>query len=300
MKELATQAASGNAGNDLGKINTEATELLNEVDRIVGFTEYNGSTLLDGNFGATALSTATVGNLGGGQGIETIDVANADGSTTYLVTSDTSSGANGILTMEASVNGTTITQSIDMTTAAGLNPNEDYTFNFNALGVKVTVNDGFWGTFSAGGAAGSFQTTALGEATFQIGSKGAGVGGADSRLSFSLDDLSTASLNAGSALSIDLGTQSGAQTALNDIESAIDHLAEKRATVGALINRFTYAQSNLSVSIENKVASESIIRDVDMAAEMSNFTKNQILVQAGTSMLAQANLAPQNVLSLIR
>jgi flagellin len=299
MKELATQASSGNAGSDLSKIQAEADELTSEIDRIVGFTEYNGSTLLDGTFGSVSITSGSIGNLLGADGVENIDVTNAAGSTVFNVTTDTSGGGDGLLVMEANVNGTTVTQSLSLTPAAGLNPNEDYTFNFTALGTKITVNDGFWAVYSAHGTAGSFTTTGLGDATFQIGDKGAGAGGADSRLSFSLSNLATAAINNGSALSVDLSTQSGAQTALNDIDDSISYLAEKRGSLGALVNRFTYAQSNLAVTIENKTASESIIRDVDMAEEMSNFTKNQILVQAGTSMLAQANLVPQNVLSLL-
>jgi flagellin len=70
--------------------------------------------------------------------------------------------------------------------------------------------------------------------------------------------------------------------------------------VGSAQNRLGYAASNLSITLENFTAAESAIRDVDMAAEMTSFTKNQILVQAGVSMLAQANMAPQNVLSLFK
>ena len=70
--------------------------------------------------------------------------------------------------------------------------------------------------------------------------------------------------------------------------------------IGAAQSRLDYASANLSVSIENISASQSAIRDVDMAAEMVTFTKNQILLQAGTAMLAQANMMPQNVLSLLK
>ncbi len=64
------------------------------------------------------------------------------------------------------------------------------------------------------------------------------------------------------------------------------------------MNRLSYASANLASALENTQAAESVIRDVDMAAEMTNFTKNQILMQAGTAMLAQANMAPQAILSL--
>jgi flagellin len=96
----------------------------------------------------------------------------------------------------------------------------------------------------------------------------------------------------------DILTAAGAQGILDDIEDAISTVAEKRGDIGAYQNRLGYAAGNLAISVENFQAAESVIRDVDMAAEMSEFTKNQILLQAGTAMLAQANLAPQQVLAL--
>ena len=89
-------------------------------------------------------------------------------------------------------------------------------------------------------------------------------------------------------------------TALTDIDAAINAISDQRSSFGAVQNRLEHTYNNLSVYQENLSASESRIRDVDMAAEMVNFTKNNILQQAGTSMLAQAQQAPQAVLSLLR
>jgi len=173
---------------------------------------------------------------------------------------------------------------------------ETHELDFDHLGIKVTINENI--STAAGE---SLVTAALGNAVFQIGDKGgAGAPAQYSKLGFSLSAVDMAHLDGGSTLTVNLATQSAAQTALGDIDDAISHLATQRGKVGALINRMSYANSNLAVSIENKTASESIIRDVDMASEMSSFTKNQILVQASTSMLAQANLAPQSVLNLVR
>ncbi|MCM0622578.1 flagellin, partial [Nocardioides bruguierae] len=77
-------------------------------------------------------------------------------------------------------------------------------------------------------------------------------------------------------------------------------VSTQRSSLGAVQNQFEHRVNNLNVSVENLSASESRIRDTDMAAEMMNFTRSQILSQAGTSMLAQANQAPNNVLSLLR
>ena len=89
-------------------------------------------------------------------------------------------------------------------------------------------------------------------------------------------------------------------SSITDIDAAITAVSESRASLGAVQNRLEHRLNNLATYQENLVASESRIRDVDMAAEMVNFSKLQILQQAGTSMLAQANMAPQNVLSLLR
>lgn len=290
MKELATQAASGNSGSDLSKLNSEATALSSEINRITGFTEYNDKVLLEGGFGAVALSAAT--NLTAANGVQYIDATNAKAGATYTVTAISATART------VSLSDGTTTQQVTYSGSLGLNDSE--VLNFSNLGVKLTVNQ----RFAAAATAGAVPVTTsvfttknvLGDALFQIGSKDS----ANHRLGFQLSDVSTAALNNGSALSVDLSSIAGAQAALGAIDNAISHLASKRADVGTLVNRLAYAQSNLATSIENKAASESTIRDVDMASEMSNFTKNQILVQASTAMLAQANAAPQAVLSLLR
>jgi flagellin len=98
--------------------------------------------------------------------------------------------------------------------------------------------------------------------------------------------------------SLDLGAS--AASAIDSLDTAIKGISTARATLGAYQNRFEHTINNLNVAVENLSASESRIRDTDMAQEMVSFTRSQILTQAGTSMLAQANQAPQNVLSLLR
>ncbi len=100
--------------------------------------------------------------------------------------------------------------------------------------------------------------------------------------------------------SIDLTTAVGAQSALTSIDDAIDTLSDTFSAIGAAQNRFEFAFANAQSMVENLSAAESVIRDVDMAAEVAQMTKFQILQQAGTAMLAQANSAPQGVLSLLR
>jgi flagellin len=91
----------------------------------------------------------------------------------------------------------------------------------------------------------------------------------------------------------------GAEDAIKAIEGAIKSVSSQRADLGAIQNRFEHTVNNLNTAIENTTASESRIRDTDMAAEMTNFTRSQVLTQAGTSMLAQANQSTQSILKLL-
>ncbi|WP_269317772.1 flagellin N-terminal helical domain-containing protein [Exiguobacterium sp. KJ 601] len=99
---------------------------------------------------------------------------------------------------------------------------------------------------------------------------------------------------------VDISTQAGADTAITTINDAIKNVSSERAKLGATQNRLEHTINNLNVGAENLQAAESRVRDVDMAKEMMNFTKNNILNQAAQAMLAQANQQPQAVLQLLR
>jgi len=109
--------------------------------------------------------------------------------------------------------------------------------------------------------------------------------------------LDSTGLGTGSA---DLTSTGNAVSAIGTLDTALKDVSTVRAKLGAYQNRFEHTINNLNVAVENLSASESRIRDVDMASEMVNFTKSQILTQAGTAMLAQANQAPQSVLKLLQ
>ncbi|RKN78939.1 hypothetical protein D7M11_22675 [Paenibacillus ginsengarvi] len=99
---------------------------------------------------------------------------------------------------------------------------------------------------------------------------------------------------------VDVSTSAGAQTAISVVNNALEIVSAERSKLGAYQNRLEHTISNLGTSAENLTASESRIRDVDMAKEMMDFTKNNILSQAAQAMLAQANQQPQGVLQLLR
>lgn len=133
-----------------------------------------------------------------------------------------------------------------------------------------------------GGTAGSF--------TFQIGANS----GQTVSVAFAKADTTTLGTGA-----VDVTTQAGAASALTAVDAAIKTVSGDRADLGAVQNRLQHTINSLSVASENSAAAESRIRDTDMAKEMTSFTRSQILQQAGVSMLAQANSAPQSVLKLL-
>ena len=120
---------------------------------------------------------------------------------------------------------------------------------------------------------------------------------ADQNTSLSINDMSATALNVNS---LDVTTQTGANSAITTIQSAIDKVSSERAKLGAMQNRLEHTTNNLTTSSENLSAAESRVRDVDMAKEMMEFQKNNILNQASTAMLAQANQQPQGVLQLLQ
>jgi flagellin len=283
LKELATQASSSNASGNLSKINAEGNKLIDEIDRIANVTEYSGTKLLDGSFGVTASSggtlTAGVG-YGGVEGLQS--------NTTYTVASATN-GSNVNITISATVGGQQVSQT--MYDVATPSTGETSEVNFDALGLTLTVNDNL-SNLSDGTIVANTATAS----NFQIGAQNT----SDNRIGILLGNVVGTS-STGLSLSKDqLLSATDAQTFLDTVDTAISTLASRRGDIGAAQNRLGYATANLSTTIENVQSAESTIRDADMASEMTTFTKNQILLQAGTSMLAQANMTPQTILSLFK
>lgn len=134
-------------------------------------------------------------------------------------------------------------------------------------------------------------SVATGGLTFQIGANAGQV------LNVKIADMDATALTVNA---LDVSSADTASASLAKIDTAIAAVSSQRSSLGAVQNRLEHTVKNLNVASENLAASESRIRDTDMAKEMMNFTRSQILSQAGTAMLAQANQAPQGVLSLLR
>jgi len=282
LKELSTQAASDNVAGNRSDIDAEAQQLISEIDRISQSTTYSGTSLLDG-YGKTSseLSTLTTNST---IAISGFDVSHADPALNYSVSA---SATDDTVTITATVNGGQLSQTATLSAGS--------TINFDAFDISFSIASGATnGQLDAVGAtlaSNSISVNASG-GTFQVGASN----NDNNQLDFSIDSVRTSDLGLDS---LSLTTLTGAQDAMDSIDSAIDTVNSARANIGANQNRLGYASANLATSIENATASESVIRDTDIASEMTSFTKAQILQQAGTAMLAQANALPQAALSLL-
>jgi flagellin len=305
MRDLSVQAANSGSLNDeaKGNIQTEVTQLNSELTRIADTTKFNGKALLDGKYTGTFQVGANAG--------ETIDVNLADnkgmgavglGVAGINVTAAASNASTGAFTAAvAGTSGSTqvitnvATAEVDFTKPAAFDDvNGTVTVGTKSLDLSTVAYD-----------AGDDATTRLGKLNTALVSA-FGAGNAVATASASALTITGAKGVAGQAAtataaqSVGFQQATGASEAINLIDNAIKSVSNTRSNLGAVQNRFEHTINNLNVAVENLTASESRIRDTDMASEMVNFTKSQILSQAGTAMLAQAKSLPQDVLSLLR
>ncbi|SHL13847.1 flagellin [Desulfatibacillum alkenivorans DSM 16219] len=284
LKELATQASSKNNEQNLSDLNAEADQLLKEMDRIATTTTFQGSSLLTG-YGTKGLVSADATSVGKISNVYELDVSAFKGKDEETI-GFTSAGAS-VITMVYTGNGTVETQTLTVGSGGD-------TYDFNTFGVSFKTTTAADSAVLATSAVecGEVMTMSVADATFQVGEKNTG----DYRISFQLDSMDSTGLSVGA---VDLSSLADAQSSMDLIDNAMTALNSSRADIGAIQNRLDYTYANLNIAIENNTAAMSVIQDVDMAAEMTSFTKNQILMQSGTAMLAQANSAPQTVLQLI-
>ncbi len=281
MKELAMQSASDNVNDtDRGLIQDEFAQLQGEITRIVTTTKFQAATLLNGTLGNQADLAAAGTTLDTAVGFSAVRLSGT------LADTYTVSQTAGAVTLTNSTG--SLSQTVTVLAGGA------QSINFDAFGVTIDTSASFdIGTPNLAGDV----VVAGGNTSFLVSSSGNyGAGGADSVTITSLDlRLATLGLDAST-----LATKAGAQSALVNIDAAITTISGVFGDIGATQNRIDYATANVKTAIENFAAAESTIRDADMAAEMAEFTKNQILQQAGVAMLAQANAAPQLVLRLLQ
>jgi len=292
-RELSVQAANGTQDTAARtSIGTELVQLEAEINRIAGATQFNGQQLLNGTLtGTLAAGSATkvgtvISGAGGDATVAALDVSRAQ-TGTYAITSTA----------------TTITLGVETITLNDMAANSTQVLNFAQTGVQLTLVSGLAKTAAnintdvADWGAG-ITVNGNGSAVFQVG---ANVG---NTLSVAFNDVradQATGLNLATWVDTTaVSTLTNANTRITEIDLAITKLNDRRSNLGAAQNRLEHTIASLGVSVENLTAAESRIRDADVAELSSQMVSNQILQQAGTAVLAQANQASQSVLTLLR
>ena len=310
MRELAVQAGNAtNSKTDRKALQAELKQLRDEVDRVAKTTSFNGQKVLDGSFtggvfqvGANSGDNITVGALANTK----VDKL---GKSMYGTTGVTSLGATNVSgaavtgTITITVKGANNTTGISSTLAADSNRTEEEALgqilaeiNVKSADTGVTAfleKDGSKYTISYRSTSDTAGTTAAAAIT---------VAGASTVLNGALT-VGTSSITPAAAVGIDkvdIGTQAGAWEALQRIDSALDKVSSARAELGAIQTRFEKSIENIDIQQENISAARGRITDADFAQETANLSRTQILQQAGTAMVAQANQLPQQVLQLLQ
>ena len=304
IRELAVQSANAtNSASDRTSINTEAQQLKSEIDRVSSTTKFNGVNLLDGSFssqdfqvGANAGEVITVSSIANAQSsaLGTTSVATLNGvAATGFATAVT--GATGGFTIN---DGSTTPVAIQIL-PSGTNLAAAATQTERTAQMKDAINLQSAKTGVAASIDASSGNLVLTSShTITVGGSLGGTAGADLGINPAAS-AATASVTTGFS-TMDLSSQAGATLALKYMDSALSSVSTARANLGAMQNRFSSVVTNLQTSSENLSAARSRIQDADFAAETANLSRSQVLQQAGTAMVAQANQLPQGVLALLR
>ncbi|MCX7522372.1 flagellin [Microbacterium sp. STN6] len=292
MRDLAVQAGNDSNNADSRKaISTEASALNDELTRISQSSNFNGINLLDGTAGTNGKLAFQVGANGTAADQITVDLSSANVATiasalgvgntggNFTAAPATVAGAQAFSVANGDGSVTAVTTAALSGTYATAGDvadalNADKTFSANLI---ATVN-----------AAGDLNVKSLTGGTVSVAAApGTGLTAATTQPAAATGGL-------------DFTSATGAQAAIKLLDTQITKVSTARAQLGADQNRFEHTINNLNVSKENLSASSSRITDTDMASEMVNYTRANILSQAGTAMLAQANQSNQGVLQLLR
>jgi flagellin len=288
IRELAVQSANAtNSASDRAALDVEAQQLSAEVQRIASSTDFNGVNLLDGSFTNQQFQVGANAN-------ETISVSAITNANVANLGSSTSAAVTGIaaVTLTAAVTGITIDGSNgNGAIAIGSFGGAGDSATQRAAALRDAVN-------AVADQTGVYATNDTATTVTLTGGGSIIIAGAAVATS-GLTAATTAAATTTGFNTLDLSNVAGANIAIGTMDAALTEVNTVRANLGALQSRFESVVANLSINSENLNAARSRIRDADFAAETANLTRSQILQQAGTAMLAQANSAPQNVLSLL-
>ena len=302
MRELAVQASNDtNTTSDREEIQKEINALTEEVDRIANNTEFNTQKLLNGNKSGEVgdiIKEAVAETKGefeidlGGTDLQDNDVIIIDGK---IITIDDAGDQDKVQEKiskalkekyDVVFDNTNNAQKITLTQKVGADKEE---IKASLKGTDLTVN-------STAGVQERDAQISEGQVSVQVGAN------ANQSMSIEIGDMRAQALkivnDKGRGLSVE--TAQSANEAITAFDAALNAVSSQRANLGAVQNRLEYTISNLDNTAENLTSAESTLRDVDMAKEMMEYSKNNILNQAAQAMISQANQQPQNVLQLLR
>lgn len=322
MRELAVQAGNDtNTTSDRGEIQKEINQLTSEINRIGNTTEFNGQKLLNATDGTVNAGSPSGAGAPAAPATATANQTNGTSGNVTITDATTFTGATGTWTL-ATADGTTFTldkgdgngpAAITFTTGSatvdGLEINLPTTpAAADEWSIDVTAATPAGAGTPATGASSSFSTQ-IGANQNQtmtlefsdMRSAALGITGTAAASGFTATNTVTDGTNdSANEAALDVSTAANAGNAVTAINNAIEAVSAERSKLGANQNRLEHTINNLNTSSENLTAAESRIRDVDMAKEMMEQTKNSILAQASQAMLAQSNQMPQGVLQLLR
>jgi flagellin len=314
MRELAVQAGNAtNSKDDRKALQSEVSQLSQEIDRVAKTTTFNGTKVLDGTFsgavfqvGANSGDNITIGSLADATGKGLAKVAYGTASGTVTSSGIASGGTSGAY--DSDIASGTFSITVSGQTAIDLGPLKATTSADARVGqIIAAINAKSNDT----GVTAFLSTDAAGTTSIAIRSSATTSGGTAQTVTFSGFTasnsgmtLSTTTAASGVATkgidNISVETQADAWVALKKIDSAIDEVNTSRGTLGALESRFETAVNTIDSQNENLSSARGRIVDADFASETANLSRAQILQQAGTAMVAQANQLPQGVLKLLQ
>ena len=318
MRELSVQASSDTlTDDDRDAVQDEIDSLVEEIDRIAGTTQFNTKNLLDGSL--SAKNTTAAGNVNTNASIDLaasalVGLDNTDGTDLGITASSiitisytkggtytsykTSAAALGLANIASAVSlsftGTASADTITVSsTAASGTAGAIY-----GLSISVQNADGSTNYTATNSLSAFSETTAAkdikntdGTVTVLIGAN------TGQTINLNIDNMDATSLG---VKGLQVTSVDSADSAISVIDSAISKVSAQRSALGAIENRLDHTINNLTTASENLTSAESLIRDVDMASEMATYTKYSVMTQAATSMLAQANQEPSQVLTLLK
>ncbi len=307
INELAVQSANGtNSETDRDAIQAEVDQLITEIDRVAETTKFNETYLLKGDDAKTQISLtkyaapqmAMVEAAMAEKSTLVVKTAmDATGKTEYTFTSGLAAGdtwaGKKVVADSATTVGADEIKLADAKTAELAAMNKVVTTYNTEMGVQTaTIADG---DFDVQSTSKTFTYNDGLDLNLHVGADSAST----NKISMTIQSMSSDYLGV-KDLKVDGKSYLQATAAIDTIADAIQKVSEQRSTLGAVQNRLEHTIANLDNVVENTTAAESRIRDTDMAEEMVEYSKNNILAQAGQSMLAQANQSTQGVLSLLQ